>query len=1112
MDKKKVFDTLGVDETKDTNIIKKAYRGKLVKVNPEDDPEGFKLLREAYEEAIRLSNIVEEEEISDTPISKWIQRVEDVYKKRSSRINLECWRELFDDEVCKDFDTCNEVMEALLAFLMDHYRLPGIVWRLIVDTFQLTDIKEELYEKFPVDFINYITEDSETKDWISYSEFQGADDGDIDEFIRLYSDFKTLNSENRYDDSEEVLKKLQEIDLWHPYLEVEKLRYFSIHKRFEEAKEIAKKLQGTEYEALYIRYYIAEMYLECGELENVYEECTAILEADPEYFGAKVLLADYYLEKGEYKEAKERYIDLLEIDSYSQHLREGMQKANVALIEEMKQQLEREPKNNELRVELGWCFYQNKLFNQCVELISTMEVDDEVYYDYNNLMSRVYLEQGDYDKGFPCVEKWLEAILNTEDDGTEKIARRLKRTGLAYYFMAKCHYHFAVKKEEKIEDLNKSIEYIDLAVKEEQNISNVLLYLSAKAQALLKMGDDKRCVDVCDEILRTDKGYFPAYLYRQEAYYNLNMYREVIDDYHNAIEIYPGDASPYIFAVKVYQYYDRWEDVLVVINRAKEEEVQSNKLLLLELENRRITADSNQERKEVVEELEKLYIEAQKELGDLEEIESILHEQAKCYYDMNENESALEIIEKKLELKPSYNSLMLKGDILYALKRYQTCILMYKEMLSKEPERTNLYYSMGICYTAIGQEKENEAIECYLKVVEDYPNHLYVHGELAEIYKRRHEQSYDQENYKLAVEYEKRQVEINPNCYYYTELGLIYLDAYNMEDAVKAFEKASEYNEDDAYPYNNAGYACKVLGDLDRAYEFYKLSIERVKDGEFLPHRNMAVYYRIIGQYEKAIEIYEMIAEKGDNPIWANKRILDVYKQIGDWTKALDQVEKIFELEEDWVMDFLLEGGDIFAYEGNARESYKLYKQAIKSFSKNAMPYIKMGDYMLWLERNKKKALKYYKKAYKIATKYDSEKQEDALSNILTCLKELGKEKKGVAYVDKINSLYYSKYGSIEGALSNPEYRKLRLYSIALMNYNIGEYGRTQHYINTMKNTLNCTHCTYCTCYELLELEALMLELENDYAGALEKYKKALSISPDNLHYYTKIKELSIKK
>ncbi len=50
MEKELIFHILGLEETKDEEKISDAYRTALKSVNPEDDPEVFKLLRQAYEE------------------------------------------------------------------------------------------------------------------------------------------------------------------------------------------------------------------------------------------------------------------------------------------------------------------------------------------------------------------------------------------------------------------------------------------------------------------------------------------------------------------------------------------------------------------------------------------------------------------------------------------------------------------------------------------------------------------------------------------------------------------------------------------------------------------------------------------------------------------------------------------------------------------------------------------------------------------------------------------------------------------------------------------------------------------------------------------------------
>ena len=84
MEKNRIFEILGIGETKEEREIKKAYREKLVTVNPEDNPEGFQRLREAYEEALILIRKPEKDvQEEDSPVTAYLKEVEKVYSSLS---------------------------------------------------------------------------------------------------------------------------------------------------------------------------------------------------------------------------------------------------------------------------------------------------------------------------------------------------------------------------------------------------------------------------------------------------------------------------------------------------------------------------------------------------------------------------------------------------------------------------------------------------------------------------------------------------------------------------------------------------------------------------------------------------------------------------------------------------------------------------------------------------------------------------------------------------------------------------------------------------------------------------------------------------------------------
>ena len=228
MEKQMAFHILGIGETKDQQAIKTAYITLLKQTNPEDDPEGFKRLREAYGE------------------------------------------KLFYDSLCVDLDTSLETREAFLAYLMDHINLPQEIFKLIDDTFQIRADREILSQQFPEDFLDYIIYYMENKEFIDYSLFLVPDreNVDVDAYIRNYLNVKRQVDRHQFEGAETALSDLKAFGLYHPFEDTERLRIFIEEKRLEEALSLAGRLEEVYGENYYVLIYCGEAKWAGGDLER----------------------------------------------------------------------------------------------------------------------------------------------------------------------------------------------------------------------------------------------------------------------------------------------------------------------------------------------------------------------------------------------------------------------------------------------------------------------------------------------------------------------------------------------------------------------------------------------------------------------------------------------------------------------------------------------------------------------------------------------------------------------------------------------------------------------------------------------------------------------------
>ena len=180
---------LGIAPTTDKNAITAAYRAQLARTNPEDDPEGFKALRAAYEQALQLAEQAEQPAAQDdSPLGLWKGKLRALYDDFPARIGPERWQELLHDPVCTALDTRPLAEEALLQFLMQEFYIPQSVWQVLDGAFSWLERRSELYESYPRDFVDYaVLNGIRFSENLPYALFlPGESAADCDDYRRIY--------------------------------------------------------------------------------------------------------------------------------------------------------------------------------------------------------------------------------------------------------------------------------------------------------------------------------------------------------------------------------------------------------------------------------------------------------------------------------------------------------------------------------------------------------------------------------------------------------------------------------------------------------------------------------------------------------------------------------------------------------------------------------------------------------------------------------------------------------------------------------------------------------------------------------------------------------------
>ncbi|WP_083485110.1 J domain-containing protein [Paenibacillus ihumii] len=311
----KYWAVLGIDPTTDESVIKKAYAKQLQAHHPEEDPQGYQLLREAYEWAKKHSRALHKEEVdSDIDESGWsddrsgidrtyegvavtqheawqaahpesseperhpaqlfFEQMEELYDDFPRRIDPEPWRTLMTNDYMWNMEYQGERLEGLLLFLEEHRYLPRAVWEVLNQSFQLLEQKEALFDLYDEDEINYVIGQIQGTSELRYDCFAGkALDFDIEHYLKLRQSAQTLLMEDNAEAAKDVLAEAHALFQEDPDLQLMRAKcYIRLGQKpvAMSCLQQVLELKPNEHEA---RLLLAQIFYEERRFDEALREC-----------------------------------------------------------------------------------------------------------------------------------------------------------------------------------------------------------------------------------------------------------------------------------------------------------------------------------------------------------------------------------------------------------------------------------------------------------------------------------------------------------------------------------------------------------------------------------------------------------------------------------------------------------------------------------------------------------------------------------------------------------------------------------------------------------------------------------------------------------------------
>ena len=929
MDISRAWKILGIEETKNEEEIVAAYRSKVIYVNPEDDAEGFKQLREAYETAVAYINRPDEEEeqeIDDTPIGRLIAEAKELYNDLFRRIDVRNWKEILSDPLCTDLDTADDAREAFLVFLLDNYYLPHEVFAEINNTFNMNAEFGALTEMFPRDFLEYVMFHVKEEDFFEYDKiytredylslYEGIDEkpyrtdamdtfdkpeylSEVDSYLREAStvlqaidymneqDLDTEEREARIKKADGTLAYMQDAPIWHPFEYVFAMRILFAKGEYEKAAEMAEFVvykDGLGVNDLLLKSTAAYILVKIqydkdphstGDLDTdkIWQTINKVLAVRERFVQARIDKTILLTLEGNYDDANEEVLDVLDTNTRNNEAIVLLRYINEQIVSDYLSRLETEPDNIQYKMRAAWGYFRTERNQEAVDLLKSFEPDDEEEYSYHNMLGRCLYNTEDFEESAVELEKWRELLKAMEaeyggkpaDAIPEKIAERLERVGFCHYMLGDTYSKIG-RDEDAMTEMSEAVKFTEAHVKD---IGELLFYQETLGKMYHNAKRYPEAMDIWNSMIERISHCVPGYVNRQETAFEMRDSQLVIDDFFNIVADVPNYARAYVLALKVFNIFAREDGIDQVYAKAQENEVESDMIDFIVACSYRRRARYD----EAGELLDKVIVSMDREETDIEDKAEVYAEKASLCYDL---------ANRNVEDRDAFEGWTDK------------CREALEEGRKYSPDNKRIYWIETDLYEIEGKD----ATPVYEKMMELFPNDANVNYEFGCFLRRVRKAEDAETQFNMALKIDPEHSRAN------NMLARILMSKYSKSEMPEHYKMAVDYAtrqlviDPDAYYYVERALIYIDGYEFEKAIEDAKSALEKETDNIYA--YNAAGYANMmLRRFDEAEEFLLKSIDNMETPDETPNPYINLartYEMARKYDKALEYVDKKMEI------------------------------------------------------------------------------------------------------------------------------------------------------------------------------------------------------------------------